>query len=418
MQIDEKEWLSSVLACPYCLTPDILKHLKKDDEITFYQCDHCNRIYPVDKFGIIDFQVVDKLVSLPEPYWGMWALAQHGSLEDYSERNPGSVATPERDVVKTFSNFMDLEDKTVLDVGSGTDYVPGYIQNHSLKHYIALDPLPVEQDIPYSKIQAWAELLPFNNDSFDVVILGTSLDHIVCLDSFLSDLNRILRNNGCIYIWSAFFTDQSWYKNITPYKLFKRDFEDKLPKGKSLEKFIKDTQELKNRFDNVKTLKEKYEQYLVDKWHFRHIPINTFRKIRSFGFDIYDFRLWELNFHENNIFMNIFMKLEKVNTLADDKNAVTKQHLDILTILTNLMQDTYNIKQMNIPLEQEIASLKQDIGVVKQDIGVVKQDIGTVKQDIDAVKQDIDAVKQEIGYIQQQIRNLPLYRKVRKLLRI
>ena len=99
-------------------------------------------MYPVDDYGVVDFQPTDLLLDLPEAALEMWALAQSRSVEDYRDRNPGSMASPERAAARAFRRFIDVDGARVLDVGGGTDYVPAYVEHHRMDQYVGLDPLP------------------------------------------------------------------------------------------------------------------------------------------------------------------------------------------------------------------------------------------------------------------------------------
>jgi SAM-dependent methyltransferase len=399
----DNEWLKSILICPACKAPDITSNLQESSDFQYYQCNRCNRIYPVEKFGVINFEVVDKLLVLPEPYWGIWALAQNNSLQEYKMRSPGSIASPERDAVIPFSNFMDLDGLTVLDVGSGSDYIPAYLNNHSMKYYIALDPLPVEQEIPYSKVQAWAELMPFADQSFDAAILGTSLDHILCLESFWKELFRVLRNDGIVYIWGDFFTDQTFYKNVPQQQLFERLKEDILPVNEALAKFNTDVNSLETRFNDIRTLQENYGHYMVDQYHYRHIPINYFKNIKSYGFEIEDVEVLDVTSHIDYFhFMKTFLKLRKGKTASFEKKAYAKQHLDIMRQLAMLIEKVYSINQKTISLEYEINRTKYEVVSVKQEIGSYKQQDNEFQQ----LQQHDQQVQQQYNELNQQYQEL------------
>jgi SAM-dependent methyltransferase len=389
-------WLNSVLACPFCLTPDIAgRESLAEEKLIYLQCAHCNRIFPIDQYGVTNFQVVDKILSLPEPYFGMWALAQHGSLVDYKNRSPGSIAHPDREIVKAFSNFIDLNGRIVLDIGSGTDYTPGYIEKQAVKEYVALDPLPVEQNVPYAKVQAWAEFMPFIAKSFDVAILATSLDHILCLESFLAEIMRVINDNGYIYIWGAWFTDETWFKNIPPRRLFLRVHNDILPESESMEIFKKSDQLLKMKYQDIQGLQQRYSQYLVDKWHFRHIPIHFIRKMEKYGLEPEAIELWEVNYHYETTFLNGFLKFRKKASGKTRRNENLAQHLDILTLLTKLFEKVYFCDERTRQVQSEQNEIRKGTEAINSLVNTLVQGLNLLDERIKRLEGDLRKITRE-----------------------
>ena len=308
---EEKKWFRSILSCPYCLASDVSRDLKRDDGVTFYQCCYCNRIYPVDEFGIINFQVTDKLLSLPEPFLGMWALAQNNSLTEYEAQSPASISTPGREVVKAFSDFIDIDEAIILDIGSGAGYLPGYLLCDSpmkIKHLVAIDPLPVSKKVSYARVQGWSELIPFRDKTFDAVIIATSLDHILCIESALTEVYRVLKDDSSVYIWGSWFFDSAVLKNTPSGKLFLRNSHDIFSPKDTVARFKNDSKSFNTILSDVKRIKDSYSKYLVDNYHFRHIPVD-FLKILSdrYGFEVEKIKDW----HFYPSYKDAFIKLRK-----------------------------------------------------------------------------------------------------------
>jgi hypothetical protein len=325
-------WLKSVLACPACLERNFRTHVDKEQSTRFLQCSCCHRIYPIDKFGVVDFQVLDQILNLPEHYLGMWSLAQQNSIEDYRARDAGSVALPESEAAISFASFMELKDCAVLDIGSGLDYIPGYVETQQLGHYVALDPLAVEKTVQFDRLQGWSELLPFCGESFDAVILGTSLDHMLCLKSAISEMRRVLKNMGTLYMWGGWFADEVFFKNVPEVPLFLRPISDSIDEKSALPIFKNCRRDFLAATRGGPHLQERFGKYMVDKWHFRHMPLKFIKKLRQFGFQLEAFDMWEWNYDESRIFLNGFAKLVKDS--SPRKDAVS-QHLDLLTLLAH-----------------------------------------------------------------------------------
>ena len=156
---------------------------------------------------------------MQKTYYDAWKDTQDSSLGFYIEKNPNSVSTWERADVKLFGEFIKTDcNDTVLDVGSGTGYFPGYMVGHAFKRYIGIDPLSAYQIPQYTRIQCYAELMPFSDDSFTVAVIGTSLDHILCLRSFWDELYRVVSDR--VYVWT--YLADGKYFNVPEEKLFDR----------------------------------------------------------------------------------------------------------------------------------------------------------------------------------------------------
>jgi hypothetical protein len=192
-------------------------------------------------------------VNNKKTYIDVWQDTQNASYPLYEEMNPNSISTANRADVQLFGEFIKTDYRdNVLDIGSGTGgYIPGYMANHKVGNYVGIDPSPPCGRQLYVRIQAWAELMPFRDDSFTVGIIGTSLDHILCFRSFWDELYRVVSNR--VYIWTALV--DGYYFNVPSEKLFDR------------ENFNIDCM-LYNNYLN--------EDVRADKHHIRFLPLNYF----------------------------------------------------------------------------------------------------------------------------------------------
>lgn len=94
---------------------------------------------------------------------------------------------------------------SVLDIGSGTGILCqfGYECREDLC-FVAVD--PAEGMMKYAKAyvqthKAVAEALPFEDDSFDVAMMGESLHHFKDVDAALKEAVRVLKNGGKLFIY-------------------------------------------------------------------------------------------------------------------------------------------------------------------------------------------------------------------------
>lgn len=103
--------------------------------------------------------------------------------------------------------YMELDDKSsILEIGSGPagiiTHLPGNIR-------CAIDPLEDfystvpeynnyrDKQVKYAN--AMGESLPFDNNSFDLVIIDNVLDHCADPLKVVDEINRVLKNGGMIY---------------------------------------------------------------------------------------------------------------------------------------------------------------------------------------------------------------------------
>lgn len=398
----DPEWLESVLVCPACLTPGIARTLEARGGLDSLECAVCHRVYPVDRFGVPDLQVVDKLADLPAGVLEMWDVAQSRAEEEYRERDPGSVASADRSAAGGFADFIDIEGCTVLDVGSGSDYVSAYLASGGMKQYVAIDPLPIAQPVPYTKIQAWAELIPFASDTFDVLLAGTSLDHFVCVPSGLSEMGRVLRPDGIAYVWTALFVDPKWYMNLFPAPLFERASLSR-PRRGGVAGHRKELARLQTRISDRERNASKFGGSLVDKYHLRHLPLGLVKEMVRHGLEPEMLDVWEWNYHEGSLFLNAFLRLRKVASTRARISAPVRNQLDLLALLASITEKQADYERdtgvWRGRIEQQIAAVLAAQGQVQ----AMVQALLTGNQELLAAKQELLAAQRELLAAQQEL---------------
>ena len=110
-------------------------------------------------------------------------------------------------VRKSLCTFLKLAPSkaNVLDIGSGTGMLCTF--GHACRDdlgYIAVD--PAEGMMKYAKAYvethiATAEALPFDDNSFDMAMMGESLHHFRDVDEALKETVRVLKNGGRLFIY-------------------------------------------------------------------------------------------------------------------------------------------------------------------------------------------------------------------------
>jgi SAM-dependent methyltransferase len=396
----DSAWLTSVVVCPACLAPGVMTNLREDSAFQYFQCPACHRVYPVDRNGVVDFQPIDLLLDLPEGALEMWALAQSRSIDEYRARDPGSIASSERGSARAFGRFIDVDGAKVLDVGGGTDYVPAYVQAHQLAQYVGLDPLPAEQLIPFTKVRAWAEFMPFADASFDALLCGTSLDHVLGLDQAVGELGRVLRPGGTLYLWTALFVDSKWFGNLLPNTLFERRHD---ASGHGLHQYRADADRLQERIGNVQDLEERFSHLLVDKWHFRHLPVSFVKQLVDCGFAPRKMEVWEHNYHEGSVFLNVFLALENRGTMDAVALEIDRQ-LGMWAMLARLTESVAIERQEGAIVRDAVAGVRLHTELAREEVRAGSARLEAISDELKAnSREDLEAVKAQLDSVMAQL---------------
>lgn len=156
------------------------------------------------------------LRPLDERAWLRHQVLQNNGFIAYHFLKEGSLSLPERPDVQEFGRFIARHTSpagstssppVLLDIGSGTLPLPGYlmpVRHHTL---IGLDPFP-SMEFPGLMIVGCCEFLPLADASVDAVVFGTSFDHLMDYSRSLQEVARVLKPGGRILIWMG---DRSGY---------------------------------------------------------------------------------------------------------------------------------------------------------------------------------------------------------------
>ena len=114
---------------------------------------------------------------------------------------------------------------TLLDIGCGALERPSYIPRKRHITPFGIDPYFGDRDREFPFAQALGEFLPFRSDSFDNVVIATSLDHVYFPKMVLDNSFRVLNNRGKLFIWQTLYEENyvgyvKWkkLKGSDPYK--------------------------------------------------------------------------------------------------------------------------------------------------------------------------------------------------------
>ena len=120
-------------------------------------------------------------------------------------------------LLKNFYNYEVEKNLNILDLGSGDKFLKSEIDLQEC-NYFSLDINDINFENEYFK---------FEKNKFDIVICLSVIEHLTDPNLFLSEIKRVLKNNGYLYIetpnWiyskNIFYDDPTHKKPYTPKSL-------------------------------------------------------------------------------------------------------------------------------------------------------------------------------------------------------
>lgn len=186
--------LGGIVACPRCFTPLALPEPPEAPV-----CGRCGAEYRWDA-GVPD------LTPLPPPpgqvadRWALWEQLQANGAAEYDAQPAGSLSVGDRVDARLFGAFADLRGP-VLDVGCGPQERPSYVPDVPGVELFGIDPLRGVPERSFAFVRGLGEYLPFATGSFDRVLFGTSLDHLLDPARALRESVRVLAPGGRVVVW-------------------------------------------------------------------------------------------------------------------------------------------------------------------------------------------------------------------------
>lgn len=151
----------------------------------------------------------DLLRTIDEKSWLRHQALQNNGYIAYTFLQKGSLSLPDRSDVQEFGRFIakhvtSLEPggmkPVLLDIGSGTLPLPGYLEPVRQHTLIGLDPYG-SPEFPGLMIIGCCEFLPLVSASVNAVVFGTSFDHLMDYRRSIDEIWRVLQPGGRVLIW-------------------------------------------------------------------------------------------------------------------------------------------------------------------------------------------------------------------------
>lgn len=136
----------------------------------------------------------------------LYKVLSNNAYLSYIFLKEASLSLPEREVVKNFKGFIlsHINSGKILDIGCGTLDLPGYLdfKNKSQFEFFGIDPIS-EGSFKGVRVVGCAEYLPFQDNFFQAVVFGTSLDHVCLLEQTIAEAYRVLNKGGKVLVWMS-----------------------------------------------------------------------------------------------------------------------------------------------------------------------------------------------------------------------
>ena len=161
--------------------------------------------------------------------------------------------------------LKDLNFDKLLDVGCGTAFLIDLLSKEHNANFYGLDLSDKMIDIARSKNIKNAEFvvgksneLPYDNDTFDIVVCSQSFHHYPYQDAAVEEVYRVLKKGG-IYILSdsGLGGFGAWFDNNILFKLLKSG-DCKITNRKGIEKLLK-----KHNFEITNSIQMSFMIYTV-----------------------------------------------------------------------------------------------------------------------------------------------------------
>jgi len=145
-----------------------------------------------------------QLEALDPRSFPVWQRLFQNGIESYEKDIETSISHWDQTYARLFGGYvLTFAKGRLLDVGCGTNGMPSYLAGYPLDLVSGIDPRTFKGDPPFEFAQGFNELLPWPDRSFETVVSGTSLDHVLSLAKSFEEVRRVLVPGGRYLIWLA-----------------------------------------------------------------------------------------------------------------------------------------------------------------------------------------------------------------------
>jgi len=188
--------LETLLVCPVCRGELPLSEVS---ESRAWRCSRCGCRYETGTHAAILIPEVLPHRAVRRK-WNAWVQLQENGLVYYEADPEHNLSVGERADVEAFATFCKPAG-LVLDIGCGPQSLPSYWKPVGEAELIGIDPLSGEEKRAFGFVQGIGEYLPFRSDTFDQVLMASSLDHALAPRRVLREARRVLKGDGRLSLW-------------------------------------------------------------------------------------------------------------------------------------------------------------------------------------------------------------------------
>jgi SAM-dependent methyltransferase len=135
-------------------------------------------------------------------YHDLWRELQQAEYECYKKTPVGTFSTECcKPAIKFGDVIRDEMSGLCLDIGCGLLPLPSYMKNQEHIKFVGIDPYKDKIKRKFDFCVGLGEWLPFKNETFDGIILATTIDHMIDPMKVIDESRQNLKSKGVICIW-------------------------------------------------------------------------------------------------------------------------------------------------------------------------------------------------------------------------
>jgi SAM-dependent methyltransferase len=141
-----------------------------------------------------------------------WTAAFKAGIAEGERSSEGNLSHDGHLGAGYFRFFVNVHGRgRLLDFGCGPLPVPAYLADWPLDQLAGFDPQKPFAPHPFPFAQSLGEAIPWDDASFETVVVATSLDHVYLLDKALAEIKRVLVPGGRLLLWTALLDESPAY---------------------------------------------------------------------------------------------------------------------------------------------------------------------------------------------------------------
>lgn len=147
---------------------------------------------------------------MPESRLALWKKSLRDEEELARELPTGVLSYEGHPIAEVVREHLRLHARpgNCLDLGCGSIAKPGYMCDGL--DFIGVDPCHGWTEREFDFAQAVGEYLPFKSETFDNVLLATSIDHVIDPHTVMAEVCRVLKPGGKLFIWYTPYPPFRW----------------------------------------------------------------------------------------------------------------------------------------------------------------------------------------------------------------